>query len=122
MVGTQVVLRSSRVCREMRTVPQPGNQVFGDQREGNQKGRRKLRVQAVSDVQVESFQEVEGHQWYEAERSHEARRELRRLLWVSWRQRPGDCGVLKNGWGQEPVWNRGGERQGKVASEPRQVL
>ena len=67
-------------------------------------------MQAVSDVQVESFQEMEGHQWYEAERSHEARRELRRLLWVSWRQRPGDCGSveewvgagasLEQGWGE----------------------
>ena len=34
----------------------------------------------------------------------------------------GTVAVLKNGWGQEPVWNRGGERQGKVASEPSQVL
>ena len=63
-----------RVCREMRTVPQPGNQVLGDQREENQKGRRELKVQAVGDVQVEPFQEIEGHQWYEAERSLEARR------------------------------------------------
>lgn len=97
-----------RVCREMRTVPQPGNQVLGDQREGSQKGRRKLKVQVVGDVQVEPFQEIEGHQWYEAERSREARREHRSLLWVSWRQRLGDCGNLGEWVGAGPVWNRGG--------------